>query len=306
MRNEIRQALQNHQTLFGENAFANPLSNTSTEPLQILVNIAISEMDAYSRLKNSTSRNMSTDVYNLTRELSKKYYIEENAAKVVIECIAELLGYIPPADIELIQPTALSISVGDIMQFGDYDWRVLDIQNDKALLLSINILEQRAYHPCYTGVTWEQSKLRQYLNDEFFNNFNRADRNKIVETKIGNPDNLWYGTYGGNDTFDKIFILNLEEIDHYFGNSEDYLNKKKKRYDNGKWIADDSGWILSNVHDNNRIAKYNDLDSFWWLRSPGYCDCTVAYVSTPGYIPLNGDRVCIGRGGVRPALWIKL
>jgi len=318
MRNEIRQVLQDYQNHLGEEAFVNPVAfeqkrlnvfpNASIEPIQILINCAIGGMDAYSRIKNSSSRNMHTDVLNLTREMRKKYHIEESAAKIIIECIAELLGYTAPTnadETEPVVPTPMP-TVGDTIQFGDYEWRVLDIQGDNILLLSENILEQRAYHPCYAGVTWEISKLREYLNEEFINNFDQADRDKIIETKLSNPDNIWYGIAGGNDTQDKIFILNLEEVDRYFGNSGDYLSKRRKKYDNGQWIFDEKGWILSNEHDSSRVAKHNGLASFWWLRSPGYSDSTVAYVSTPGNIPPNGDRVCIGRGGVRPALWIKV
>jgi len=287
MRNEVRQALQN---------------GNASEPVQILIDIAMNKMDAHSRIKNSSSRNMTTDVLNLTKEMCKKYYIEETAAKIVIECVAELMGYTSEYEET---PPAILFTVGGIVKFGDYDWRVLDVQGDTALLLSENILEQRAYHPCYAGVTWEESKLREYLNGDFFNNFDEADKNRIIETKINNEANLWYGIANGNDTLDKIFILNLEEVDRYFGNSGDYFNKRRKKYDNGKWIEDSDGWILSNEHDGSRVAKYNGLASLWWLRSPGYSDCTVAYVSTTGNIPPNGDRVCIGRGGVRPALWVK-
>jgi hypothetical protein len=296
MRNEIRQILQNYDGVF---------PNTAADPVENLVISAMGGIDAYSRLKNSESRNMATDVFNLTRELRKKYFIEESAARAVIECIAELLGYIPPSVCEACEQE-ISVSAGDTVQFGDYDWRVLEVQDGKMLLLSESITEQRAYHPCYAGVTWEHSKLRQYLNNDFFNNFDSAEKDKILETKLSNPNNLWYGTEGGNDTFDRIFILNLEEADRYFGNSGDYSNIRRKKYDNGKWVADDGGWILSNGHDSSRTAKHNGLASFWWLRSAGYSDCTAAYVSTTGNIPCNGDRVCIGRGGVRPALWRSL
>jgi len=315
MRNEIRQALQDCQNRFGKEYFEDAanftakmtkaLPNVLAEPVYILLNSAISGMNAYSRIKNSSSRNMNTDVRNLTRELRKKYFIEESAAKATIECIAELLGFIPPTCDEPPPPAFTNISIGEIVQFGDFCWRVLDVENGKALVISDDILEQRAYHPCYEGVIWENSKLRQYLNGDFYNNFSQSEKDIVVETRLENPDNQWYGISGGNDTYDKIFVLSLEEVDRYFGNSGDYLHNRRKKYEEGKWVADDSGWILSNLHDDSRVAKHNGLASLWWLRTPGYSDCTVAYVGTPGYIPTNGDRVCIGRGGVRPALWVK-
>jgi len=316
VRNEIRQALQDYQHLYSKEIFedktlfnaktSEAVTGVTSRPINGLINTAISEMDAYTRIKNSSSRNMFTDVHNLTREIRKKYFIEENAAKAVIECIAELLGYIPPTANEH-QAAAVdaALTIGDTVLFGDFDWLVLDIRGDNALLITLDIIEQRAYHPCYEGVTWENSKLRQYLNGDFYDIFSLDEKDKIIEARLSNPNNLWYSTHGGNDTSDKVFILSIEEADQYFGNSGDYLNQKRKKYEQGKWVTDPSGWILSNSHDNSRVAKHNGLASLWWLRTPGYSDCTVAYVGTPGYIPLNGDRVCIGRGGVRPAMWVK-
>ncbi|MCL2604642.1 MAG: DUF6273 domain-containing protein [Defluviitaleaceae bacterium] len=294
MRDTIRHALQDR--------------TAASAPIKNLINIALDEMDALTRLRDSSSRNMQTDVNNLARELCKKYFIEENAARMVIESIAELLGYVPPADCETCAPLILvdSVKINDTVAFGDYNWRVLDVQNDMALLLSAYIIEQRAYHPCYEGVTWETSKLRAYLNSDFIERFDEAEKGHIVETLLNNPPNLWYDINGGNDTRDRIFILSLEEVDKYFGDSGDYANKRRKKYDGGKWVSDEKGWILSNGFDNDRAAEHNGLASFWWLRSPGYSEYTIAYVSTTGNIPLNGDRVCIGRGGVRPAMWVKL
>ncbi|MCL2527459.1 MAG: DUF6273 domain-containing protein [Defluviitaleaceae bacterium] len=312
MRNEIRQVLQDYQRDFGEEAIANPdifnkrLQNTFQTPIHFLVNITIGRMDAYSRIKNSASRNMSTDVSSLSKELHKLYFIDAGVAKMVIESVAELLGYTSPNDYEETLGEVFLPQVGGTITFGDYDWCVLAVEEGKALLISEDILEQRAYHPCYAGVSWEESTLRHYLNNDFLNLFSQSDMEKILDTRLTNSSNKWYGIEGGNDTLDKIFILSLEEVDKYFGNSGDYENERRKKYDDGKWVSDDNGWILSNEHDSSRIAKYNGLASLWWVRSPGYSDCTVAYVSTTGNIPSNGDRVCIGRGGVRPALWVKI
>ena len=47
------------------------------------------------------------------------------------------------------------MQVGDIVTFGSYDWRVLDIQNDTALMVTQCIIEQRPYHDAYKDITWD-------------------------------------------------------------------------------------------------------------------------------------------------------
>jgi len=47
------------------------------------------------------------------------------------------------------------LGVGDIYHFGPYDWRVLGVQEDKALLITEGIIEERAYNEEDHSVTWE-------------------------------------------------------------------------------------------------------------------------------------------------------
>ena len=77
-----------------------------------------------------------------------------------------------------------SAVVGDVIQFGGYDWRVLDIQDGKALIISKDILSTRAYHSVNTEITWEDSDIRQYLNGEFYNGFSAEEKGWIVETSL--------------------------------------------------------------------------------------------------------------------------
>ena len=112
------------------------------------------------------------------------------------------------------QPTK-AVEVGDIIPFGGHEWRVLEVRGDRALLISEYIIELRAYHYREEAVTWETSAIRHYLNNEFLNSFRRADRARIPETRLANNDNPWFGTYGGDDTYDKIFLLSLEEVVQY-------------------------------------------------------------------------------------------
>ncbi|MCL2814154.1 MAG: DUF6273 domain-containing protein [Oscillospiraceae bacterium] len=201
--------------------------------------------------------------------------------------------------------------IGKTIKFGLYDWRVLDVQEDMALIITENIVGVRPYDSEFTDEVWESCTLRQYLNGEFLEKFAAEDRQRIAQSKIPNPNNLWYGTWGGKDTCDMIFLLGLEEADRYFGGSGDYENERRKDFDfdGDKFDENENGGYFSNVHDKNRQAEYNGSPSFWWLRSPGILNSSAAFVLPNGGVGVFGldlycilDVIC----GVRPALWLKL
>jgi len=200
---------------------------------------------------------------------------------------------------------------------------VLDVQGEKALLLSKDIIERNEYYRDYiepqefetNGVTWESSTIRKYLNGIFYNSFSEEDKKRIAETTNQNPVNLWYGTEGCNDTHDRIFLLSLEEVDMYFGNSGDYINSRRKDYA-GCPTDSNTGRFLSNNHDRSRVAKCKKVGKFWWwLRSPGKPSTHAACVTEDGSVSLTGNIVKnftppgggnYSLGGVRPALWLML
>jgi len=192
------------------------------------------------------------------------------------------------------------------IKFGNYKWRVLDVQGDKALLITEDAIEKRPYNKQFIDVTWETCDLRKYLNGEFLRKFTEEERREIAETQISNPDNLWCGTPGGRNTVDKIFLLNLEEVDRYFGNSGDYQNKRRKDYENNRWVAANNGYFLSNAHDSDRVAKIGNAACWWWLRSPGLLSRLAAGVRSDGFVDVDGDFVIHDSGGVRPAFWLNL
>ena len=185
---------------------------------------------------------------------------------------------------------------GDIVRFGANDWRVLEIKDGRALLLSDGILtETNAYNGSYTDVTWETCTLREYLNGEFYNSFSADEKARISETGLTNDNNQWYGTSGGAATVDKIFLLNLEEVVKYFGDSGQLMN----RPDNTEDIDDQ--------YNSARIAHNDEGAASWhWLRSPGANSSSAAVVFHNGKVNVIGNDVHFNRGGVRPALWIYL
>ena len=298
---QIKYVLQTLKNDFGFAIFTNPqqfkaaLADTpivsDAKKIRNLLNIAIDNMKAYSRLESALAGNNPFIIDNLVSEMVNDCWPERSSAQIAIECIAELLGYnFKPSINESENTSKIAKSsstntapvvllsegrwkTGDIIQFGSYNWRVLDVQNNKALILTEKIIEERAYNNEYKDVTWETCTLRKYLNNEFLSKFTGEDQRRIEETRIINRDNLKYGTKGGENTIDKVFILSLEEADKYFG---------------------DSG---------ERIAKFGSEACWWWLRSPGN-GRSAAYVRGGGDVLFGGSRVDYG-GGVRPALWLR-
>ncbi len=185
----------------------------------------------------------------------------------------------------------------DIIFFGNYNWRVLDIKDDLALLITEDIIKLHWYHSEFLDITWADCKLRNYLNNEFYNSFSSNEKAKIITTTNTNTDNQWFKTKGGIDTTDKIFLLSLEEVCDYFGDSNENLLVKGKQ----KWLIDDE-------NNQRRQAKFEGENHWWRLRSPGYYSRTSASINSNGNVYVRGNGV-YGRpkdgGGVRPALWIR-
>ncbi len=203
------------------------------------------------------------------------------------------------------------MKTGDKVIFGGYEWRVLDIKGKTALIITEHIIEQRSYHDAAGGVTWAESSIRKYLNEVFYEKFAASDRSRIVPVLNVNINNQWYGSEGGRDTKDSVFLLSIEEaVRKYFGDSGNNLDKRSPR----------QRYWFQRKDDNNkkRRAVYDGYVWWWWLRSPGRDNRRAVYIHGDGNIgiqgngtyrygsatihPVTGDN----NGGVRPALWLVL
>ena len=92
-----------------------------------------------------------------------------------------------------------------------------------ALLLSEEIIDMRPYHGAGGEITWEYSEIRAWLNGEFLDRFSSEERMRIRQTNVINNPNPWFGTSSGNNTTDRAFLLSVEEVVRYFGDSAGYL-----------------------------------------------------------------------------------
>ncbi len=194
------------------------------------------------------------------------------------------------------KPTT-TVKVGDYITFGTYEqnnvgaekieWKILDIRDGKALIISKYGLDCKPYNEKDKGVTWESCTLRSWLNGVFYNTaFTAEDRLRIIETVIINTDNPNYGTEGGNNTSDKVFLLSIEEVNKYFS----YRDERK---------------VTRTEYAEKQGAGGNDNGvSSWWLRTPGGGRANAACVNTNGDVDYNGIWVDSDKFVVCPVLWI--
>ena len=196
-----------------------------------------------------------------------------------------------------------------MVQFGENDWRVLDEQDGKMLVISEKILEFRAIHPELVKVSWDTSEIRGYLNGEFYNIFSDDEKARILQTKLESRKNPWYPSLEVPETDDCIFLLSLEEIVQYFGDSGDLVNRKGWHWDGTKEkyvLKKGLGQVLIDQYCTARIAEGKDGNTHnWWTRTSGK--------KVYGFVPVGSDGTlgaitgwgCTASNGIRPALWLS-
>ncbi len=177
------------------------------------------------------------------------------------------------------------ITVGSIIKFGYYEqdndisngkeeieWKVLDVEDNKALLISQYALDCKPYG---NGV-WKKSSVRKWLNETFYNEaFVSGHQDIILYAKISsNLDSCL-------ETEDKMFLLSKKEVSIYF--THDY-----ERYCQGTEFSCAEGLIK------------NDNCNWWLLSYSG----KAKIISPEGKVIEN--VLSDVKRGVRPAMWIDI
>ena len=199
------------------------------------------------------------------------------------------------------KPPVRSITVGSIVTFGSYEqdnynrgskepieWIVLDVMENKLLLISRYALDCLAYCTGHDTVAWETSNVRAWLNNQFLNTaFTENEQNAILITEVDNSKSqgyIHYGDNGGANTQDRLFLLSYTEAWKYFFKNSDRVCKPTK-------AAVKRGAFESSISGNCP----------WWLRSPGYTTDYVAAVDVDGN---RGGNLKYGTLAIRPAMWV--
>ena len=198
-------------------------------------------------------------------------------------------------------------------QYQPVKWRVLEVNGNRALLLSDVVLDIKKYHEVYHsgGTTWERATIRSWLNgydgaandcgtdyrgDNFIDHvFSSKEQAAILSTKLKNDKSLFHDTAGCGDTTDKLFFLSESDV---------YYTNKAQSY--GFAFRDDTN-DPARIASRSMYVRANGGMLQWKLRSPGMSKEYITYVNKYGAISTGGDYTSnIESGGVRPALTLDL
>ncbi len=179
-------------------------------------------------------------------------------------------------------------------------WKVLEVQNGKALVISEYCLEAVPFHKTNLGeivdslvnsegvseINWQNSFIRTYLNEDFYNKaFSDSEKSSIAQSAITTDDSSENGT----STEDKIFLLSVDEAKTYFSSKNERKVMPTEYAKTGKIeVGSKSG------------------TSWWWLRSTGTFPGNASTVGADGIVNKVGHSMVNEKVGIRPAMWIEM
>ncbi len=171
------------------------------------------------------------------------------------------------------------------------EWIVLETNGTQAFLISKYCLDARPYNTDFVPMTWEKCTLRAWMNSEMMDElFTAEEQATLLLTQVINENNPDYGTYGGLDTEDYLFLLSFDEAYRYFPTD---LNRQAQptayAVARGAYINADTG------------------NTWWWLRTAGVRRIDACGVRQDGRVSGYGSRdVYRPSGTLRPVLWVTV
>lgn len=208
---------------------------------------------------------------------------------------------VPPAYI--IKSPYKQIAPGVHIYMGEYpqadgrgkqliEWRVLDVQAGKALVVSEFGLDCMPYNIHWRYTNWCECSLRKWLNTTFMDNaFPKECKDSILKTAVKNPGNSWNKIPGIQDTYDYVFLLSSEEVMRYFRKKEELITRATQ-------YAKSRGAVVK--------GKKSDGYGYWWLRTVGGREDGAMMILPSGEIYTIGYFVDCTKNMVRPAMWIQI
>ena len=218
------------------------------------------------------------------------------------------------------------------------EWMVLEDKGDTLVLMSQDIIYCNIFYEDYqTGdeITWDKSKMRDWLNNDFLKNAFTKDEQKSIVSRKWESESCPHEKNprsGGKTVTDKVSILSREEVIKYFKGKDFY--EAKSSYDSSvtiycyRLLAKVSDAVENSpssktklgmsgfpVFEKSTYKQYgysdeilNDKFGSWWLRTPGKSKNSMLCVSSSGEIDLFGSDASMKnspRNGIRPVIEVS-
>lgn len=196
-------------------------------------------------------------------------------------------------------------------------WRVLSVNRNDAFLVADRNLDVQMYNDTNKDVTWENCTMRSWLNGygsssnvggtdytngNFMNRaFTELEQSAIRDTRVENKENRTYGTEGGKDTIDKVFLLSYDEVinTNYGFSGVCSVHDEARKRKNTAYVAAGGTIGSSGMNSEGKM-------DYWWLRSPGFISTYAMDVIYYGYVIQSGHNVNYNGNAVCPALHLNL
>lgn len=218
--------------------------------------------------------------------------------RLLSACAALLLCLAPPAR-ALVMPLP---TVGDVVVLGRYEqdnrpdngrepleWLVMDVQDDRAMLLSRYCIDTVIFYPKRVPMYWGKSDLRAWMNGEFFQTaFTPEEQALILTTTVKNSNP--HGMKGaGADTLDKVYLLSKTEVLGFFPEMADRVAYPTE-------YAKSKGCTVDPKTGSCR----------WWTRTSGARPLDICGMRLDGRISSYGMQdVDWPTNTMRPVIWIQ-
>ena len=171
------------------------------------------------------------------------------------------------------------------------EWRVLAVEDGRALLLTDWAVDAEPYNREWNGFDWAHCTLRRWLNGAFlWDAFSATERAVIAEAPAANDDSSGWDVPGESAARDRVFCLSTDDALRYFADDDARVCRPTRR-------ARFRGAYVS-----------NSGTCGWWLRFPGDGLVGGAPVVDPNGVIRMADYSAVHDGytGVRPAIWLNL
>lgn len=135
-------------------------------------------------------------------------------------------------------------------------WKVLQNDGSTLFVMADQGIDCKNFNEEWISVTWENCTLRSWLNSTFYSTaFSAEEQSAVVAQTVSTEDNPENEIEGGNDTFDKVYLLSTEEVTSpAYGFCEDYSTYSVSRRVQASDFANAMGAWTSPNKDYRGIA----------------------------------------------------